>query len=80
VSGLTLVGGHGWLSRRYGLFADHVVGAEMIDANGDLLLLSKDSNADLYDFNSYNDTKSNCMNLCFLFFFSGYGWREEEEV
>ncbi|MCU0305858.1 MAG: FAD-binding oxidoreductase [Thermoanaerobaculales bacterium] len=37
VAGLTLGGGFGWLSRRWGLTCDHLVGVEMVTADGDVV-------------------------------------------
>ena len=48
VGGLTLGGGHGYLTRKYGLTIDNLVGAEVVLANGELVRANKDENADLY--------------------------------
>jgi FAD/FMN-containing dehydrogenase len=48
VAGLTLGGGFGWLSRKYGLTADNVVSADVVTAGGDLLRVSRDEHADLF--------------------------------
>lgn len=48
VAGLTLGGGFGWLSRKYGLTVDNLVAAEIIIANGESLRVSKHEHADLF--------------------------------
>ncbi|WP_191093842.1 FAD-binding oxidoreductase [Nocardia colli] len=47
VAGLTLGGGVGWLSRRYGLSCDNLVAAELVTADGDLLEVTEDTHPDL---------------------------------
>jgi len=47
VAGYTLGGGHGLLSRAYGLGCDSLVGAELVDAEGNILWIDDDSDADL---------------------------------
>lgn len=48
VAGLTLGGGFGYLSRRYGWTVDNVVGMDMVTAEGELVHASRDENADLF--------------------------------
>ncbi|MCJ8163396.1 FAD-binding oxidoreductase [Pontibacter sp. E15-1] len=48
VAGLTLGGGFGWLSRKYGLTVDSLLSAEVVTAEGKLLHASKDENQDLF--------------------------------
>ncbi len=47
IAGLTLVGGLGWLRNRYGLTVDSLLEAEMVTADGQVVIANKDSNADL---------------------------------
>jgi FAD/FMN-containing dehydrogenase len=48
VAGLTLGGGFGWLSRRYGMSIDNLLSADIVTANGELLHCSADSHEDLF--------------------------------
>jgi FAD/FMN-containing dehydrogenase len=48
VAGLTLGGGFGWLTRKYGLTIDNLVSADMVTAEAELLHLSADDNPDLF--------------------------------
>ena len=48
VSGLTLGGGFGWLTRAHGLTIDSLVSAEIVTAAGDRLRAAEDENADLF--------------------------------
>jgi FAD/FMN-containing dehydrogenase len=48
VAGLTLGGGFGWLSRRYGMTVDNLVSADVITADGELVHATADSHEDLF--------------------------------
>ncbi len=48
VAGLTLGGGFGWLSRKYGMTIDNLLSAEVVTASGDVVHASEDENADLF--------------------------------
>lgn len=48
ISGLTLGGGFGWLTRKYGMTIDNLVSAEVIPADGKKLRASEKENADLF--------------------------------
>ncbi len=47
VAGLTLGGGIGWLSRAYGLACDHLVGAELVLADGTIVDVDDESDPEL---------------------------------
>jgi FAD/FMN-containing dehydrogenase len=48
VAGLTLGGGFGWLSRKYGMTIDNLISADVVTASGDLVKASADSHPDLF--------------------------------
>jgi FAD/FMN-containing dehydrogenase len=48
IAGLTLGGGFGWLSRKYGMTIDSLISAEVITVNGERLLCSENSHSDLF--------------------------------
>ncbi|SEF03108.1 FAD/FMN-containing dehydrogenase [Burkholderia sp. WP9] len=48
VAGLTLGGGFGWLSRRYGMTVDNLVSADVVTAEGEFLTASAASHEDLF--------------------------------
>ncbi|MGD8606690.1 MAG: FAD-binding oxidoreductase [Myxococcales bacterium] len=48
IAGLTLGGGFGWLSRKYGLTIDNLRSADVVTAKGELLIANEDENADLF--------------------------------
>lgn len=47
-SGLILGGGIGWLTRRFGLSCDNVLGAEVVTADGSLVRCNEKENSDLF--------------------------------
>lgn len=48
IAGLTLGGGFGWLSRKYGLSIDNLVSADVVTAAGNLVIASESVNPDLF--------------------------------
>ena len=48
IAGLTLGGGIGYLTRGYGLSLDNLVSADVVTADGQMLVASDDQNADLF--------------------------------
>jgi len=48
IAGLTLGGGFGWLTRKYGMTIDNLVSVDMVMADGKQLRASENDNADLF--------------------------------
>jgi FAD/FMN-containing dehydrogenase len=48
VAGLTLGGGFGWISRKFGLTVDSLISADVVSAKGELLRASAAENPDLF--------------------------------
>jgi len=48
ISGLTLGGGEGWLTRKHGLACDNLIAADVVTASGDCIQASADTNPDLF--------------------------------
>src|SRR5262245_13086992 len=48
IAGLTLGGGLGWLTRKYGATVDNLVSVDLVTADGDLVTASADENAELF--------------------------------
>jgi FAD/FMN-containing dehydrogenase len=48
IAGLTLGGGFGWLSRKWGLTCDNLRSADVVTADGSFLIASAEENADLF--------------------------------
>lgn len=48
VGGLTLGGGFGWISRKYGLSIDNLIAVKLVTADGTIVRASSNENADLF--------------------------------
>jgi FAD/FMN-containing dehydrogenase len=48
MAGLTLGGGFGWLTRKYGLTVDNLVSAEMVTVDGERIRADENTNPDLF--------------------------------
>jgi FAD/FMN-containing dehydrogenase len=48
IAGLTLGGGFGWLTRKYGFTCDNLISAEIATSSGELLTASATENSDLF--------------------------------
>jgi FAD/FMN-containing dehydrogenase len=48
IAGLTLGGGLGWLMAKHGLAADNLLAVELVNAEGDVLQVTEDSDPDLF--------------------------------
>ena len=48
IAGLTLGGGYGWLSRKFGLACDNLLSVDIVTADGQLLRADQDENPDLF--------------------------------
>jgi len=48
LAGLTLGGGFGWLSRKWGLTCDHLISTEVVTAEGEIINVSSEKNPDLF--------------------------------
>lgn len=48
IAGLTLGGGFGWLSRKYGMTVDHLISVELVTVQGEKIICSSDTYPDLF--------------------------------
>jgi FAD/FMN-containing dehydrogenase len=48
ISGLTLGGGFGWISRQFGFTSDNLISADIVTADGKFMTASKNENSDLF--------------------------------
>ncbi|MCP1337890.1 FAD-binding oxidoreductase [Futiania mangrovi] len=48
ISGLTLGGGFGWITRKFGMTIDNLISADVVTADGEILKASADENPDLF--------------------------------
>lgn len=48
IAGLTLGGGFGWITRKYGMTIDNLLSVDIVTADGELVHASADANSDLF--------------------------------
>ena len=48
LAGLTLGGGFGWLSRKWGLTCDHLISTEVVNSEGEIINVSSENHPDLF--------------------------------
>jgi hypothetical protein len=48
IAGLTLGGGFGWLSRKYGMTIDHLISAELVTVQGERIVCDNNTHPDLF--------------------------------
>jgi FAD/FMN-containing dehydrogenase len=48
IAGLTLAGGFGWLSRKFGMTIDSLLSADVVTADGSLIRCDKANHPDLF--------------------------------
>ena len=48
IAGITLGGGYGWLAGKYGMACDNLISADVVTAEGELLVASETENPDLF--------------------------------
>lgn len=48
IGGLTLCGGHSWLTRKHGFACDNLLSVDLVTADGEYLTASEDENSDLF--------------------------------
>jgi hypothetical protein len=48
IAGITLGGGYGWLAGKFGMACDNLISADVVTAEGELLVASENTNPDLF--------------------------------